>query len=368
MTDTANHERPVGPETRNIFLDTEVFRSNGHNLSTEIMTVLGAYLADEVFVLHTTDVTLREVSRQTRALESKLVKDHNKVVRDLTRWNNRYFNARHRLPVPDPLTEPVEPSNAFRDFEQKLRHEWNAREHSAADLQIGPVLDRYFSRQAPFDEKGGKGFADASALLALQKWCADAGESIYVVSRDKAVQRAVKNLDHLVAIKSLDDLFPLVTAAQDHDIAATISATFDEPPLLDDLQEALSANIDCVGGCYDGDKYGAHVLGMEIEEIEEIEDVTVLRVDEDRVSCVAHVRLSVSAEIDYHDISYNRSDKEGEYYVDADYAVAEIRDSITARILVQLERGDHGITLSSAQFGAEDLVVTDDLEDVYYYD
>ena len=358
MTDTENDEQPVGPETRHIFLDTEVFRSNGHNLSTEIMTVLGDYLADEVFVLHTTDVTLREISRQVRTMESKLVKDHNKVVRDLTRWNNRYFHAPHRLPVPDPLGEPAEPSKAFRDFERKLRHEWNAREHSAADLQIGPVLDRYFSGQAPFDEKNSKEFPDASALLALQKWCADAGESIYVVSRDKAVQRAAKDLDHLVAIKSLDELFPLVTEAQDHNIAATIWAAFDELTLLGTLQGVLSENITWVGGRYDGDKYEAHVLGMELEEIEEIEDVTVLRADEDRVACLVHVRLLVTAEIEYRDVSY--------FGAEAD--VGEIRDSITARIFVQLERDDLDITLSSAQFGAEDLVVTDDFEDGYFYD
>lgn len=363
MTDTDNDKQSVGPATRHIFLDTEVFRSNRHDLNTEIMTVLGGYLADEVFVLHTTDVTLREVGRQIRTMESQLVKDHNKVVRDLTRWNNRYFHAPHRLPVPDPLSEPAEPSKAFRDFERKLRHEWNAREHSAADLQIGPVLDRYFSGQAPFDEKNSKEFPDASALLALQEWCADADESIYVVSRDKAVQRAAKDLDHLVAIKSLDNLFPLVTAAQDHDIATNIWAAFDEPTLLETLQDTLSENIDGVRGRYDGERYEGDVLGMEIEGIEEIEDVTVLRVDEDWVSCLAHARLFVSAEVEYQDVSYSSDG----YYVAEEYGVAEIRDSITARIFVQLERDDQDITLSSAQFGAEDLVVTDDFEDAYYY-
>ena len=40
MTDTANAEHPVGLETRNIFLDTEVFRSSGHSLNTAIMKFL----------------------------------------------------------------------------------------------------------------------------------------------------------------------------------------------------------------------------------------------------------------------------------------------------------------------------------------
>ena len=367
MTDTGNDEHPVGLETRNIFLDAEVFRSNGHDLSTKIMKVLGDYLADEVFVLHTTDVTLREISKQIHTMESELTNRHNTVVRKLMRWNNRYHFAGHRLPIPDPLREPTQPSRAYQDFERKLRHDWNAREHSAADLPIGPVLDQYFSGQAPFDKKDSKEFPDAIALLALQEWCAGARESIYVVSRDKAVQRAAKERDHLVAIDSLDRLFALFTAAQDHDIAATIWAAFDEPPLLDKLQDTLSENIGWVGGRYDGDKYDANVLAMELLEIEEIEGLTVLRVDQDRVFCLARVKLLVSAEIDYQDVSHAIWDKEDGCYVGAESVVTEIRDSITTRVFVQLKRDGQDITLSAAQFIAQDLVVTDYSDDVYFY-
>ena len=368
MTDTGNDEHPVGLETRNIFLDAEVFRSNGHSLNTKIMKVLGDYLADEIFVLHTTDVTLREVSSQVRAMESDLTNRANKVVKDLTRWNNRYRSAHHRLPVSDPLSEPAQPSSAYHDFEWILRHDWKAREHSAANLPIGPVLDQYFSRQAPFDKKGSKEFPDAIALLALQKWCASAQESIYVVSRDKAVQRAAEERDHLIAIDSLDLLFALVTAAQDHDIAGTISAAFDEPPLLDELQDTLSKNIGWVGGLYDGDKYDADIVAMEIVEIEEFENLTVLRVDQDQVSCLARVKLLVSAEIDYEDVSHAIWDKEDGCFFGAESVVTEIQDSITTRIFVELERDGEDITLSSAQFIAQDLTITDYFEDGYFYE
>ena len=365
MTDAGNDEHPVGLETRNIFLDAEVFRSNGYNLGTEMMKVLGDYLADGLFVLHTTDVTLREISRQICAMESKLTNRHNKVVRDLMRWNNRYRFTHHHLPVPDPLSEPTQPSSAFQDFARRLRYDWNAHEHSAADLPIGPVLDQYFSGQAPFDEKGSKEFPDAIALLALQAWCASVQESIYVVSRDKAVQRAAKELDHLVAIESLDHLFALITAAEGHNIAETIWAAFDEPSLLDDLQDTLSESIDWIDVQYDGDKYEADILALEIEGIEEIEDLTVLRVDQDGVSCVVHVQLLVSAEIDYQGMSTSIWDGEDGRYFAPESVVTEIQDSIPTRIFVQLKRDGQDLMLSSAQFSARELTVTDYSEDVY---
>ena len=365
MTDAGNDEHPVGLETRNIFLDAEVFRSNGHNLSTAMMKVLGDYLADGVLVLHTTDVTLREISRQICAMESTLTNRHNKVVRDLTRWNKRYRFAHHHLPVPDPLSEPAQPSSAFQDFARQLRHDWNAHEHTAAALPIGSVLDQYFSGQAPFDKEGSKEFPDAIALLALQAWCASARESIYVVSRDKAVQRAAKERDHLVAIESLDHLFALITAAESHNIAETIWAAFDKSSLWDELQDTLSERIDRVDVHYDGDKNEVDILAMELVEIEEIDNLTVLRVDQDSVSCLVRVQLFVSAEIDYQDVSTAIWDSEDRGYFGVKSVVTEIDDSITTRIFVQLKRDGQDVTLSSAQFIARELTVTDYFEDFY---
>ena len=172
-----------------------------------------------------------------------------------------------------------------------MRHDWKAHKHRAANLSIGPVLDRYFNRQAPFDKEGSKEFPDAIALLALENWCVSTHERIYVVSKDKAVLRAADESAHLIAIDSLDRLLALVASAEDHDIAETVSAAFEEPPLLNELQDTLSANIGWVGGIYDGDKHDGDVLGMEIVELEEIEDVAILRVDHDQVVCVAHVKL-----------------------------------------------------------------------------
>ena len=367
MTGTCNEEHPVGLETRNIFLDTEVFRSNGHNLNTNIMKLLGSYVADGIFVLHTTDVTLREVGRQIDAMETDLTNRANRVVKDLRRWNNRYRFAHHHLPVPDPLSEPAQPSVTYGDFKWILRQDWNAHVHSAVDIPIESVLDQYFNRHAPFDKEGSKEFPDAIALLALQNWCARAQQSVYVVSKDEAVQRAADGRDHLIAIDSLEHLFALVAAAQDHDIADTISEAFDEPPLHHELQDTLSKSIGWIGVLYDGDKHDADVTVIEIVELKKIEDITVLRVDQDRVSCVAHVKLLVSAEIDYEDVSEAMWDKEDGRYFGAESVVTEIQDSVTAKIFVELERDGEEITLSSAQFITQNLTITDYFYDGYPY-
>ncbi len=367
MINTSGDEHTVGLQTRNIFLDTEVFRSNGHNLNTKIMKILGSYVTGGVFVLHTTDVTLREVSTQLRAMQSELTNHLNKIAKDLKRWNYRYRFNHHHLPVPDLLSEPAQPSHAYSDFEWILRHVWLAREHSTANLLIGPVLDQYFNRQPPFDKEGSKEFPDAIALLALQNWCAPRQESIYVVSKDKALQRAADGHDNLIAIHSLESLFALVVAAKDHDIAETVSASLEEQPLFNELQDTLSENFGWIGGLYDGEKYDGDVLAMEIVELEKIEDLTVLRVDQDQVSCIAHVKFLVSAEIGYVDLSKAMWDNQDKCYFGGESVVTEVQDSITTKVFVELERHGEEITLSSAQFIAQDLTVTDYFDDGYPY-
>ena len=110
VTDQSTEESSAGLETRNIFLDTEVYRSNGYNLNSDIMKLLGHYVTDRVFVLHTTDVTLREVKLQIDAMESDLISRANKIIRDLERWNHRYRFNLHGLSVPDALCAPNHPN------------------------------------------------------------------------------------------------------------------------------------------------------------------------------------------------------------------------------------------------------------------
>ena len=360
MTETCNAGDRVGLETRNIFLDTEVFGSHHHNLNAKTMKVLGRYIADGVFVLHTTDVTLREVSRQLGVMESELTNRANKVAKELKRWNSRYRLDQQPLPVPEPLGEPDEPSRAYRDFEWIVRHDWHAEEHGTFNLSIGPVLSRYFNRQAPFDTEGSKEFPDAFALLALENWCADMQERIYVVSKDKAVLRAADESDYLIGIESLDRLFALVVPAKDHRMADTVSTAFKERSFLNELRDSLSSNIGWVGGIYDGDRYDGEVLEMEIVELEESEDVAISRVDQDQVACVAHVKLLVKAEIGYTDLSYAIWDREDERYYGGEWVVTEIQDSVAAKIFVELAREGEDISLSSAQFLTQDLTVRDD--------
>ena len=360
-------QHPVGLETRHIFLDTEVYRSFGHNLQAQPMQVLGRYVEDGVLVLHTTDVTLREVRRQIGDMEQELAIEVRKVARKLRSWNQRYRRTGDRLPVPQAL-EPPEDSAAYRDFEWTVRRQWNARVHTAADKPAGPVLDWYFERQAPFDTKGGKEFPDAFALFAIESWCAEALERVYVVSKDKAVVRAAQASEHLIPVEGIPGLLKLVASVEGHDIADAVRDAFDDPPIRAALLVGLAQGIDQMGGVYRGDRFlDGDVLELEVEDLRSVADVTTLRVDEEQVACVADARLAVSALIDYTDVSEAWWDREDERYYGAETGVAQIRDVVAAKIFVELERNGEDFGLGSVDFLSPDLEVSDGEDDEWPY-
>ena len=365
MTQSGNADPPVGLETRNIFFDTEVFRSSDHNLNANLLWFFGCYMDEAVFDFHTTDVTLREVARQLLAREREVTARANSAAKKLRRWNSRYRREQDRLPVPDLLSEPTEPGAAYREFESIVRHEWGAREHRAADLLAGPVIDRYFASEPPFDEPNSKKeFPDAFALLALEDWCSRTEQRIYVVSKDQAVLRAAHASEHLIGVEGLELLFSLVELAEGHDVAKVVLTALQEPSsLLSEFQQTLSQDIGSAGFVYRGDRDDGEVLGVEIVEVKEIDDVTVLRVDQDRAACVAHVRLLVSAEINYLDFSQPVWGRDDQRYSGGISAVTHIEARVEARIFFEVAVDGEAVTLFSAEFLSRDLFVRDSFSD-----
>ena len=224
---------------------------------------------------------------------------------------------------------------------------------------MGPVLDQYFSRRAPFDEQGSKEFPDAIALLALENWCVEAKARMYVVSGDKAVQRAATESERFIGIASLEQLLALVASAEQHDIAKAAWAAFDGLAFLADLEGTLRRSVEQAGAIYSGDRFEGEVVAMEMDDLKAIEDITILRVSEDQVACVANVRLAVSAAIHFTDISDAFWDKEDSRYYGGESAYTEIRDTVAARIFVEMERDGENLALSSAHLLTQNLTVSE---------
>ena len=106
---------------------------------------------------------------------------------------------------------------------------------------------------------------------------------------------------------------------------------------------------------------------MELVELVEIENVTVVRVDQAQDACVADVRILITAEINYTDLSDAIWDSEDGRYYGGRSLVTEIQDTVAAKIFVELKRDGDDITLTTVQFLTPDLTVSDVFDEEYLY-
>lgn len=365
------NQKPIsnaaGLETRHIFFDTQVYRAYGHDLGSGPLEIIADYIAEGVFILHTTDITLKEVSAQLDFMQTELILQANRYSQRLDRWNKKLHHQVDYLTVPKALNLPVSPTIAYRDFERKLLHEWNAERHEAANLSMGLVLNQYFLRQAPFDKDGSKEFPDAMALLALEAWCQQSMEKCYVVSKDKAVQRAANHSNHLIAIDSLDNLLSHLTSAQSYGIAKEIEGALSKPSLLGLLESTVSKNMLYLGGIYAGDRMDGEIQSIEFLALDEISSVTVLRVDIAKVACVLGIKIDVSAEVSFDDTSEAIWDSEDGRYYGVKSGWADAENTVTVKLFVEFARDDNEFVLEDFQFITRDLIIRDDDSDGYPY-
>jgi len=61
---TSSENTNGGLKTRLVFLDREVYRRYGHNLSDKVLQRLLQMTKDHISTLHITDITLEEIKRQ----------------------------------------------------------------------------------------------------------------------------------------------------------------------------------------------------------------------------------------------------------------------------------------------------------------
>lgn len=180
----------LGLKTRHVFLDTEVYRRFGHNLGHKVLQPLLKHIKADVCTLHITDITISEVTGQIAERAREIASDFNKSAKQLQRWY-----ARHGW-TPKPQEPPQVDGDtigqrASTNFTVQMHMDWNAKIHNATDVSAKGVFESYFRGEPPFDTTESKEFPDAFAVDALDRWCVKNHQTMYVITNDAAMLRAV---------------------------------------------------------------------------------------------------------------------------------------------------------------------------------
>jgi PIN domain len=340
--DKAPQTTAGGLRTHHVFLDTEVYRQLGHNPENPLLKALGDHINTSGLILHTSDITFAEIERQLHDFVGKTALAMATASRQLGRW-------RHRLPhlvsqdVPTFDQDRVAGA-AYAQLRQAAITDWHAVWHKAMDIPAREIFEKYFKRQPPFAAHDSKEFPDGFVVRALEKWCLEHKESMYVVTADRAMTDAVRATTVLLAMKSLDDVLAALAATETPNVRETAEKLLSEPSVRQGLQDGIEANIGDLIPIYVGDELpegevAGHDLAGEIEGV----DFKVVAASDNDVSLMLDVRTPLLIQVDYEDRSEAIYDKEDDVYFGAETAQTEIEDDPVIRVFVKLTCRPPGI-------------------------
>ena len=291
-------------ETRNIFIDASIFIGQNYNYKSTVFESLRRIVNASNASVYVTDIIIREVRAHIVEDVSKAIQAQNKFQKDA-----RIFRNIDDTPFEEFFHE-VNEASAIETLNGQLDRflsEVSATVLPTSGVSIDAVFDKYFDREPPFgDGKKKAEFPDAFTIAALEDWCEENNERIYVASTDADLKNHCETSDSLITLNKLAEFINIIEF-HDEVLAPLVMKLLDRKQ--DAIKEAISESF-CDQGFWiddqDGDINEVEVNNMELEEI------LLLEVDENSAVVQVEVKTNFSADLTYDDLdtaSYDSEDK-----------------------------------------------------------
>jgi len=321
-------------------LDTEVFRRYGHNLNDKVLQTFLKQIKDHICTSHTTDITLSEIRRQIEEMSAEVAQAVNKGNKELRRWlAARTWKSTVTNANPDVDAAGLA-KDALLQFNFGIRMDWKPIEHMATNVPAKDVFDAYFRRDPPFDRVDSKEFPDAFVVMALDRWCKNKSEKMYVITKDRAMLRAVEKTDTLIPVGTLDEFLEIIVEAQHPTILNKVQNIFDSAA-WNKIDERVRDQIGQLGTVYTGSLHDGEVIDHEPgDAIIELIDFNVISASEDQIEVVAKVRVPVKFDVQYLDTDSAWWDSEEKEFIGGDSEVATYDAEVVISLLVIIDAND----------------------------
>ena len=338
----SERSKEAGLKTRHVFLDTEVYRRYGHNLSDKVLQRLLQLTKDHICELHITDITLAEVEYQLSELATEVAQAVNKANRLLRNWRA----VRSLFPGMEAAKEmDLDATTLAREAARKFRYDMNLCEptqHPAMSIPAKGVFDAYFQRLPPFDKPDSKEFPDAFVVAALNDWCRNKNQRMYIVTKDKAMLRAASQTERLLPISTVEDFLSLFV--DDPNVNDVVERVFDSPA-WDIVEERVRDQLSQLGTVYSGDLDDGEVIDHRAgNEPVKIQDFDVISASDKELEVVAKVDVSIEFDVQYLDTSSATWDSEDKVLIGGEREVETFEVEKTLSILVTINSRDETIS------------------------
>ncbi len=339
---TSSENTNAGLKTRHVFLDTEVYRRYGHNLNDKVLQRLLQLTKDHISTLHITDITLAEIKHQLGDMAAEVKQAVNKGNRLLRNWRSVRSQHSGNQPVQPDIDAAALAHDAVNDFEFTMKIGWQPTRHDALNIPAKDVFDLYFRRDPPFDKPDSKEFPDAFVVAALDGWCQKNHQKMYVITKDKALLRAVAQTKTLLPLPTLEDYLALLV--DDPNVVEKVERIF-RSLAWETVEESIREQLAHLGTVYTGDLHDGEVIEHKAGDgpVELIE-FAVISASDDQIEVVAKVEAPIEFEVQYLDTSSAWWDSEDKEFIGGEKEVETLELQTTLSVLIIIDPQDQSIT------------------------
>ncbi len=336
-------------ETRNIFLDASVFIGQNYNYKSAVFENLERLVKAGKANVFVTDITIQEVRSHIKEDVAKAEQAHGKFRKDAKIYRNIELSPYKELFTDIPVKSTVD--ELYKQLDDFLNGV-DATVLSTTEVSIRAVFDKYFEKKPPFGSGKKKSeFPDAFAVEALENWCKENGEKIYVATTDNDLKSHCEVSDKLIAINKLSEFISLVEF-HDEVLAPSIIKLIDKN--IEGIEEAISESF-CQQGFWIDDQEG-EVNDVRVNRIE-LGEFLLLEIDRNSAVVQVDVEINFSADLTYDDLDTAIYDSEDKVLIPLhtiDKTVEqEVDFTSTIRLLHEVEENPDYLEIENVEIDTE---------------
>ncbi|MDR9852043.1 PIN domain-containing protein [Paenibacillus sp. VCA1] len=312
--------------TSNVFIDSSIYIGRNFAFRDHLLGQVAKLANSSHIKLFISEIVINEVRNKIdeKSKEAKSALDtlrkKGMVLRHVSHYNS-VFNIEFSNSINPVLL------NNFEEFLQYSR----VTIVSVDTVLMSKLLHSYFQGTAPFSSTKKSEFPDAINLMALDNWCKDNCEQMYVISSDNDLANYCAISSNLHYLDSVDAFLNLVTSSDEYRhtfVTKLTEARFEE------VEEIISENFKWLGFSLeneDGYVENVKVLSVELED-----DINVIELQEDTATLQFEVRVNFEAEVTYTDYANSVYDKEEGKYLLEEEIELEVENDVLIPVSVQI--------------------------------
>lgn len=314
-------------QTSQVFIDTEVFVSANFQFNSGRLKRLANFSQKGFISLHLTEITVQEI-------EANIIKQVQEASKSIKKFQDKVRILKNIVSCKvlfDFNTELITHDliNQFHDFLASTV----TNIIPLRDISVSLVFEKYFNHQPPFGEGKKKfEFPDAFSIEALEKWCRDTKQLIYVISSDNDIKTACLPDSSLLSLEKLDELFELITSSDEY-LSQLASQFFDE--LEPEIYNIINYKFEN-RGFYLEDYYEGEVHSVKVNSINFVDNYLVETLD-DVLTFQLTAIIAFSAEVSYPDPDMTYYDKEDGRYIFLETINETVEKTLEIPVLLEIQ-------------------------------